>query len=106
MPVYEYKCLDCKEEFDERIDYELRDMLQMCPACGMQAGEREIRSFPGITRASFIDGTKRKGIDELKRIAKLEQQKADLAPGSEEREGMNKEIRELRKVPKDKGGSN
>jgi hypothetical protein len=55
--------------------------------------------MPGLTKASFIDSsktTRAKDMHDLKRVAQLEVERANLP--AEERKEVNKEIRERKKL--------
>lgn len=45
MPLYNFKCIDCKFEFEVLSSYEKRDEEQKCPECGKEAKRLEVNSF-------------------------------------------------------------
>lgn len=46
MPVYEYRCQDCRKKFDRRLAYSEYDAyIPECPACGSHNALRIIRSI-------------------------------------------------------------
>ncbi len=45
MPLFEYRCGKCGEEFEELESYEDRDKPQECPACGAKNSERLMSVF-------------------------------------------------------------
>ncbi|MDK9698530.1 MAG: zinc ribbon domain-containing protein [bacterium] len=47
MPMYEYRCLDCEQEFTEMNTYTRRDEPQECPDCGSTNSER-LLSTPSL----------------------------------------------------------
>lgn len=96
MPSYDYKCKSCEYTFVDIVSYDDRDNIQECPDCGAVNAFRFYGKMPGVTRASYVDGTKRKGFDTLKEVNKLEIEKADLPP--EKRTDINKEIKRLKKL--------
>lgn len=40
MPRYEYRCLSCGIQFDERRSVESRDVSAICPKCGQRKAKR------------------------------------------------------------------
>lgn len=44
MPLYEFRCTDCQERFEEQIPY---GELPACPGCGAAATERVLTPFAG-----------------------------------------------------------
>lgn len=92
MPSYDYKCTTCEQKFIEVVKYDQREDKQLCPDCGTSTGVYCI-SAPNITRASYVDGTKRKGFSEMKEAAKLNREAAHS--GTEKRREIEKEIRRM-----------
>lgn len=46
MPLYEYKCLDCKKEFLVALSLkEHENGAATCPSCGSKKLEQQISSF-------------------------------------------------------------
>lgn len=45
MPLYEYRCADCRREFEDISSYEDRDNKRACPSCSGNNIERKISSF-------------------------------------------------------------
>lgn len=45
MPLYEYRCSDCRREFEDISSFEDRDNKRSCPSCSKQNIERKISSF-------------------------------------------------------------
>ena len=56
-----------------------------------------VYEMPGLTKASFLDGTKRKGFQDLKEIAKLEVKKGS-ANSEAERKEASKAIADLKRM--------
>lgn len=89
------KCDACEYEWDDLVKRDEKDEVQLCPRCNLKHGHRII-SKPNVTRKSYVDGTKRKGLTELKQAAKLEQDKANLP--HDKRGEIQKEINRLKKL--------
>lgn len=64
-----------------------------CPDCGTVASLKRIPSAPRVAKASFPDGYKRAGFQDLKEAAKLEIEKSSYRP--EERGKIVSEINRL-----------
>lgn len=45
MPIFEYKCSDCGEQFDDLDSIANRDKPHKCPACGSMKSERQLSVF-------------------------------------------------------------
>jgi putative FmdB family regulatory protein len=45
MPLYEYKCVSCKREFEDLSVAEEKDNPRPCPSCGKQEIVRKISTF-------------------------------------------------------------
>ena len=59
---YDMLCEMCDEEWIRSCKYEERDDGKgKCPECGALKSKRVFRQFPGVTNASYVDGTKSKG---------------------------------------------
>ena len=102
MPNYSYECKVCAagEELILFAKYEERDN-QVCPECSTPV-TRQI-SAPNVMRASYPDGTKRKGFQDLKEAAKLNREAAGEKAGSERRKEIVSQIRKMRvDISKDK----
>jgi hypothetical protein len=73
------------------------------PACGSPDCHRAI-SAPQIrtddNAASYVDGTRRKGVEDMKKIAKLEVERTGLPANSERRREINAEIAARRTIRK------
>jgi putative FmdB family regulatory protein len=42
MPLYEYNCRDCGEEFDKIIRFSEADLMPKCPSCGDKNTQKKI----------------------------------------------------------------
>lgn len=88
-------CLNCGYKWDDLVP---RDVAAepgsrfFCPECEEPAGERAISS-PNSTKASFVDGHRRKGWDKLKEAASLNKQRA--VAREDTKKELTKEIRKL-----------
>lgn len=96
---YDYLCKACGEKTEWLVNTADPDWdaPKDCMKCGRGKAYRA-PSSPPVQKASYVDGTKRKGMEDLKEAAKLEQAKANLPP--EKRHDMEKAIKELKKVRK------
>ncbi|MEJ5166399.1 MAG: zinc ribbon domain-containing protein [Thermoanaerobaculia bacterium] len=45
MPIYEYKCLKCEQEFE--IFTFLKDEKPLCPNCGSEEVKKKVSNFQG-----------------------------------------------------------
>lgn len=45
VPIFEYRCEKCGEEFEEIVSSDERDRPQACPACGSKRTKRLISAF-------------------------------------------------------------
>lgn len=45
MPIYEYRCRRCEEEFETLVSLRQREEEVPCPACGERQGERRVSMF-------------------------------------------------------------
>ena len=42
MPLYEYICRDCGEDFDKIVRFSEADLMPECPACGDENTQKKI----------------------------------------------------------------
>lgn len=101
MPVYEYRCLSCDYEFDLNVKYDDRDNNQECAMCGKAESRREYRTFPGLTKASYIDNSdtkRRRDLTDLKTAANLEVEAASMKKDTKEYKKIKQEIHERKKL--------
>ena len=52
-PMYDYRCSGCREEFEDIVSYESRDMVS-CPSCGSQC----VRKVSGFSFKMYNPFTK------------------------------------------------
>lgn len=45
MPVYEYVCQDCDDEFEKRVSFSEADHSQECPSCGSSKSKKKLSLF-------------------------------------------------------------
>ena len=93
MPLYEYRCQDCRKKFDARLSYSEYDAyIPVCPVCGSKNASRIIRAVRvatnDITRlADMADPASMDALDEdPRKLGKMmrdmrEQVGADDLPG-------------------------
>lgn len=95
--VYDWQCEDCqhKEEVIVDVSEDGWDCAKACCECGTGAMHR-VPSLPTVQKASFVDGTKRKGSEDMKRVAQLEVQRANTPPAK--RAEIDREIAARRKI--------
>lgn len=103
MPNYDFICTICYETFIINLPMDNRDSTPSpCSKCSggslvrCYLGAPEVRTVKLST--SFIDGTKRKGFEDLKKIAKLQEDQLKHKPTSEEYTQITKEIKERKKI--------
>ena len=48
MPIYEYHCLECHQQFDRLRAAPDRDTPVACPACGQTRAKRTLSAFATI----------------------------------------------------------
>lgn len=88
------RCEKCDLVTDLLIDREEQGGTWECPAC--QGEMRKTLSAPNITRASYVDGVKRKGFQDQKEIARLESEMFDKPLG--ERRQYEKSINQIKRL--------
>jgi putative FmdB family regulatory protein len=52
VPLYEYRCVSCRREFEDLSTVEAMDSQRSCPSCGKTEIERKISTFGIQTTAS------------------------------------------------------
>jgi len=45
MPLYEYECKACGEQFETLVSSKKKDESKTCPACGSKNSERMLSTF-------------------------------------------------------------
>lgn len=51
MPLYEYHCNECGEEFEKMVRFSETDRSQVCPQCQGSDTKKKISSFASIGAA-------------------------------------------------------
>lgn len=95
MPNYSYICLECNSETVESFPSAERPDHIQCGQCGREGAAEYRISAPNITRASYIDGTRR--FDDFREARKLQEEKWRSSDKGH-RKAIEKEIREKIKV--------
>ncbi len=103
MPNYDYICEDCDHITIKFLKYKDRDTIQKCEECGGMA-ERAFVTPPQVRTEklsrTFVDGHKRKGIEDLKKANQLEIERLKHKPGSEKHRELSTEITERKSIKK------
>jgi putative FmdB family regulatory protein len=55
MPIYEYQCRDCGDEFEKMIRLSEADQKQICPTCRSQNTKKKISFFSSL--GSLLGGS-------------------------------------------------
>ena len=93
MPNYQWECPKCKDIVEYNVPSKDRDSFMLpCDHCGTD--RTRLFGMPMVMKASYPDGTKRKGWSDMLATAKLEEAKANFDNKSEERQLINKELDE------------
>lgn len=92
MPTYTYVCLECDHVTDHNCPYVERPEFVECSICGKQAEYK--LGAPLVMRASYHDGVKRRGYQDMREASKLNRQKAQTT--GQARKEIEKEIRKMR----------
>jgi hypothetical protein len=90
-PNYNFQCTECDLVTTEFYKYEARPEEVECAVCGTRTAKYKI-AMPGITRASYVDGTNR--FQDAKEAAKLNKEMASSRSSTTKQE-MAKEIKKL-----------
>ncbi|NOY26791.1 MAG: zinc ribbon domain-containing protein, partial [Oligoflexia bacterium] len=48
MPIYEYRCKHCGDEFDDLVRMDTPDEDVACPKCGQHQAQRHMSAVAGI----------------------------------------------------------
>jgi putative FmdB family regulatory protein len=51
MPLYEYQCEKCHQEFEQIVRYSEADLLPACPTCGSQQTHKKISAAASISNS-------------------------------------------------------
>lgn len=57
MPLYEYHCPSCGENFDKLVRFSEADLLPVCPSCGAQDTQKKISAGAVIGASSTGSGS-------------------------------------------------
>lgn len=52
MPLYEYQCEKCHEEFEKIVRYSEADLVPACPVCGSQQTNKKISAAASISNSA------------------------------------------------------
>ena len=55
MPLYEYQCMNCGEEFEQVVRFSEADIPPNCPKCGTQETKKQISATASL--GSSISGS-------------------------------------------------
>ena len=104
MPIYDFKCPHCSTaneltlsigQYDDWSNGIVEPVVR-CESCdGLLGLDNRVISAASVTRASFVDGTRRKGFAERKEAIKLKGEMYNMKP--EDRGDVKKVIKELEK---------
>mgnify|MGYP001007373888 CR=1 FL=1 len=50
MPIYEYRCEACGQEFEKRVASASQGGDVSCPACGQPKATKKLSTFAAVTR--------------------------------------------------------
>ena len=56
MPIYEYRCEGCGEEYEERRSFSAMDEARACPLCGADSTERKVSMSFAVVGAGGAAG--------------------------------------------------
>ena len=96
MPMYDFDCPKCQEEFSQAMTISEYGDSQVfeCPQCQHPCDRDDrIITAASVTRASFVDGTKRPGFAERREALSLKTASYDMK--SEDRKEIRKTIKEI-----------
>ncbi len=101
IPSYPFECPECEADFDlvMRISTYEGEQMWDCPKCEMSVtkGDR-VMVTSNVTRASYVDGTKRPGFAEQKLMHKLKLESYNMP--HEKRGDIKKEIKNIERSGK------
>jgi putative FmdB family regulatory protein len=52
MPLYEYQCNECGEEFEKMLRFSQAGLIPVCPSCQSQDTKKKISSFAALGSSS------------------------------------------------------
>lgn len=97
MPLYSYVCSKCKEEGESFVSFSKREEAWDCESCGEKEGMKYTIAAPKVLdsgSATLLDGTKRAGWDEMRKISQIRKEAVNLP--REKRQKHREEVRKLR----------
>lgn len=100
MPTYLYKCEACPCTEEVLCKYEDRQESVHCTGCGHRAHLTMMGAT--VMRASYPDGHKRKGWNEIRTASKLNKQAA-VESNPETKKQMVQEIKKMASIRKQEG---
>ena len=103
MPMYDHECQNskCGKIFMQLARPEERNEVE-CPYCQESSGQRIYIKAPGLTKATYVDGHKRPGWEDLRQENRLEQKIADTNWRSQENKEAKQELAARRKKQTEK----
>jgi putative FmdB family regulatory protein len=61
MPLYEFICQNCAEEFELRVSFSQTDLQQECPACGSKNSKKKLSQFSSTAKNTTPPGNSSPG---------------------------------------------
>lgn len=90
MARYQFHCENCEQDMDLDFPIGTRPDETQCPECTGLA--KYVFIAPAIMTHSYLDGTRRKGWQDMREASKLNKLAANLDPNSTERKAIEKEV--------------
>lgn len=101
MPIYPFECPECEECQEVQLtiaDYDTTDTFECQYCCFELTKDNRIMCAVNVTRASYVDGTKRKGFAENREMLELKKASYNMKP--EDRKNIKKEIKTIERTGK------